>query len=210
MSQHPRISVRVLDLPGDDVIDAIRGKRADLGLTYTRPHGDLEAVTVMRDRLVLIGQLQHATAKKGSVRWKSLGREPIIAMARGTTIRALIDAAAATAKTSLNVVLEPRLLQTALAFAEQGIGCAVLPSTITPLQSAGTTSCRQYELAGPSMTRDISLIHLAGTHLQPAARALHEHLLVHFARHKLGVVNARAATAPGAPPRHSNQAVSRR
>lgn len=188
MAQHPRISVRVLDLPGDDVIDAIRSKRADLGLTYTRPHGDLEAITVMRDRLVLIGQLQHATARKGSVRWKSLGKEPIIAMARGTTIRALIDAAAATAKASLNIVLEPRLIQTAMAFAEQGIGSAVLPSTITPLQAAGRTRCRQYELAGPSMTRDISLIQLKGIQLQPAARALYEHLLVHFARHELGVL----------------------
>jgi LysR family transcriptional regulator, carnitine catabolism transcriptional activator len=192
-SRHSRIVVSVIDLPGDEVIEAVRSKRAEIGLTYTQPHPDIETHLIMRDRLILVGRLQHATARTGSIRWKSLGSEPIIAMARGTTIRALIDAAAAAAKTSLNIVLEPRLLPTALAFAEQGLGSAVVPSTITPLSTL--KRCRQYELAAPAMSRDISSIHLAQSPLAPAARALHEHILVHFTRLKLQTAAVRKKPA---------------
>lgn len=191
-SQNPRISVNVLDLPGDEVVDAVRSKRAEIGLTYLQPHVDLDSITVMHDRLVLIGQLQHIDPERTTVRWKSLCNEPIIAMTRGTTIRALTDAAAATAKVSLNVVLEPRLIQTALAFAEQGLGSAVLPSTVTTMPSlAGATNCRQYELDGPSTTREISLIRLSGTPLAPAAQQMHQHLQNYFA------VNPTEANAVG-------------
>lgn len=194
-SQHPRINVRIIDLPGDDIIDAIRSKRADIGLTYTQPYSDLAAKVIMRDRLILIGQLKHASETKGVVRWKSLGNEPIIAMARGTTIRALIDAAAASAKTSLNVILEPRLIPTALAFAEQGIGSAILPSTIVPGISYAMKACRQYELAGPAITRDISFICLAGSKLSPAANALQEEIEAFFTKEKLGISMRRSAPA---------------
>jgi LysR family carnitine catabolism transcriptional activator len=186
-NKHPRISVNVVDLPGDQIIDAVRTKRAEIGLTYTQPHEDIQAVPITSDRLVLVGRLQHATPKRGSIRWKALGREPIIAMARGTTIRALIDAAAAATKTTLNIVLEPRLLPTAIAFAEQGLGSAVLPSTILPIPSI-EKSC-QYELSAPSMSREISLIQLAQSPLAPAARALHEHILIAIARQNLRTAN---------------------
>ena len=194
IEHHPRIAVSVVDLPGDQIIDAIRTKRVEIGLTNTQPQEDIEAIPIMSDRLVLVGRLQQTTPRRGSIRWKALGNEPIIAMARGTTIRALIDAAAAAAKTTLNIVLEPRLLPTAIAFAEQGLGSAVLPSTILPIPSI-KKSC-QYELAAPSMTREISLIHLAQSPLAPAARAFHEHILVSTTRQNLHTATSRKRPAP--------------
>ena len=193
MEKHPRIAVNVVDLPGDEVIEAIRTKRVEIGLTNTQPHEDIEAIPIMSDRLVLVGRLQHVTPRKGSIRWKALGREPIIAMARGTTIRALIDAATAAAKTTLNIVLEPRLLPTAIAFAEQGLGSAILPSTIMPIPSV--KECRQYELSAPSMSREISLIHLAQSPLAPAARALREHILLATTRRLLQTAATRRRRA---------------
>jgi LysR family transcriptional regulator, carnitine catabolism transcriptional activator len=182
-AEHPRISINVLDVPGDDVIESIRTRRADIGLTHTQPDADIRCEPVMSDRLVLVGKLQHAKHKNGSIRWKSLGNEPVIAMARGTTIRALIDAAAASAKATLNIVIEPRLLTTAIAFAEQGVGSAILPSTIMP--ATPLKNCRQYELTAPTMTREISLIQLAQSPLSPAARAMHEHIRMSIVRDKL-------------------------
>jgi LysR family carnitine catabolism transcriptional activator len=184
MNEHPRIAVNIIDVPGDEVIDAIRTKRADIGLTHTHPEPDIDNTLIMEDRLVLVGQLRHAKPRDDmTIRWKSLGSEPIIAMTRGTTIRALIDAAAAASKTTLNIVLEPRLLPTAIAFAEQGFGSVVLPSTIMPIESL--RNCRQYELAAPSMTRDISMIHLGQSPLSPAARAMREHILVSLTKRQL-------------------------
>ena len=181
--EHPRICISILDLPGDDVIEAIRTKRADIGLTHTQADADMTCNPIMSDRLILVGAPQHAKQQNGRIRWKSLGNEPIIAMARGTTIRALIDAAAASAKTTLNIVIEPRLLPTAIAFAEQGFGSAILPSTIMP--STSLDNCRQFELTAPTMTREISMIHLARSPLPPAARAMGEHILMSVSRDRL-------------------------
>lgn len=194
MREHPRISVNIIDVPGDEVIDAIRTKRADIGLTHTQPEPDIESTSILEDRLVLVGQLRQAKPRNDkSIRWKCLGAEPIIAMARGTTIRALIDAAAAASKTTLNIVLEPRLLPTAIACAEQGLGSVVLPSTITPVESL--RNCRQFELAAPSMTRDISMIHLGQSPLSPAAHAMREHILVSLTKRKLKAAGSRRTPA---------------
>lgn len=194
MNEHPRIAVSIIDVPGDEVVDAVRTKRADIGLTHTQPESDIENTPIMEDRLVLVGRLRQAKPREdNSIRWKSLGNEPIIAMARGTTIRALIDAAVAASKTTLNIVLEPRLLPTAIAFAEQGLGSVVLPSTIMPIESLG--NCPQFELAAPSMTRGISMIHLYQSPLSPAARAMREHILVSLTKQKLKGSGRRKAPA---------------
>ncbi len=185
-AKHPNISLNIMDAPGEEILEAVRARRADLALTYTKPSAEFAVTPVIRDKLVLIGTPKRARAKGGAIRWSSLGGEPIIAMAAGTTIRALTDAAASTAKTPLHIVLEPRLIPTAVAFAEAGFGCAVLPSShLTFRQSANAP---KYDLVGPSIEREISLLHLSQYPLSPAAEALFK-----FLRQKL---ERRSAAAP--------------
>ena len=171
-ARHDKISVNVLDIPGDDILASIRAKRADIALTHAAPHEDFVVQPVIRDRLVLVGEPLRAKVRNGAVRWKDLNREPIIAMARGTTIRTLTDMAALQAKVELEMVLEPRLLTTAIGFARQGYGCAILPSIHFPAKIQ--TDIPVADLTAPEVVRDISVLYLKHVSLSPAAAALLE------------------------------------
>ena len=90
-------------------------------------------------------------------------------MASGTTIRSRSDSASAAASARLNIVLISRLTPTAIAFAREGLGSAILPSSELP--GYPFVAPPQYELVDPSIQREIALMHLRSTELTPPAQA---------------------------------------
>ncbi|RIJ27201.1 LysR family transcriptional regulator [Henriciella mobilis] len=172
--EYPDILVSIIDAPGEELADLLRARRIDLALSRTTSSKDIHSIPLFHDRLVLVGRLKHAKPIDLSIPWDQLADEPIIAMTSGTTIRSLIDAASAQAGIHLNIVLTPRLIPTALAFARSGLGCAILPSS----EQFGSSfaDLPQYELVNPNMRREISLMRLRSSELAPAARALATHM----------------------------------
>lgn len=181
--KNPHITVHLLDTTGDEIIDALRGRKADVALTFQKPVADITCVPVLKDRLVLVGTPRKASAKNGVIRWAQLKSEPLIIMAPGTTIRALTDAAAARARITLDIVLEPRLMPTAIGFANAGFGCAILPSS--QLSSSLVGDIPRFALAAPEIEREISLMHLTHYPLPPAGQALLDYLQEALLRHQL-------------------------
>ena len=167
--QYPSILVNVIDAPGEEITDLLRAKRIDLALSRTLSSRDIDVTPLFHDRLVLVGNLQTLKPRGRTLAWEKLTDEPIIAMASGTTIRSLIDSASAEASVRLNIVLSPRLIPTAIAFAREGLGSAILPSSELP--GYPFADLPQYELADPSIRREIALMHLRSTELTPPAQA---------------------------------------
>jgi len=172
---YPGITVKVLDFLGEGIIDALQSKRAEIALTHATPHKNFSSTNILRDRLVLVGSPTTEIEDNRTIRWKNLAEEPIIAMARGTTIRSLIDSAAISAKVNLNIMLEPHLIPTAVAFARAGYGCAILPYSRT--NDTFWENLDVFELADPTVMRDISILHLNDYPLSPAATTFQSFLI---------------------------------
>ncbi|TNE61039.1 MAG: LysR family transcriptional regulator [Alphaproteobacteria bacterium] len=173
-AQYPDITIEISDVLGTEIVDLLLNKQIDFALSRTQKHREVENTPLMHDRLVLVGTPKTVSPKGNRIKWHDLADEPIIAMAPGSTIRALTDGAAASAGFALNIVLEPRLIPTAIAFARAGFGCAIVPCSES--QSVKLTDLPQYDLVEPYIRRELSLMRLSGSSASPAAAALWRHL----------------------------------
>jgi LysR family carnitine catabolism transcriptional activator len=171
--RYPNINLKVMDVSGERLDDAMRSRVADLGLNCSDNNDEYEAAPVVTDRLMVFGLKEEL--RSATVRWRALEDRPIIAMAPGTTIRALTDGAAANAKVRLKIVLEPQLMPSAIAYAQAGLGWAILPSTSA--HRGRFESLRAVPLCEPAIERTLSIVHLRTSSLSPAAAALRNHIL---------------------------------
>lgn len=170
--RYPDIRLNVLDIPGQEIIDALNQRRIDFGLSYIQKNKDIEATKVMQDTLVVVCHHENALANKTSIKWRELVDEPMIAMNQGTTIRTLIDSTALSKDMKLNIILESKLMPTALAYVEAGIGISILASSGVSKQLSSNLRC--IPLSTPSVKREISLLRLKNSTLSPAARSFAE------------------------------------
>jgi LysR family carnitine catabolism transcriptional activator len=171
--KYPNIILKVIDVSGERLDDALRTRAADLGLNSCHDNDEYESYPVVADRLMVLAPKEEL--RSASVRWRALEDRPIIAMAPGTTIRALTDGAAATAKVRLKIVLEPQLMPSAIAYAQAGLGWAILPSTYA--HRGRFVSLKAVPLCEPAIERTLSIVHLRSSSLSPAAAALRDHIL---------------------------------
>jgi LysR family carnitine catabolism transcriptional activator len=126
----------------------------------------------------------HAVAAAGGplddraeVSWEELLALPFIAMAPGTSVRDLTEAAVM----QMGGVLRPRFevshLATAGALVAEGLGVTALPSLTLPVIGGGALVVRP--LRAPVIARRIGLVHLAGRSLSPAAQGLTDLITEH-------------------------------
>ncbi|MFS1702631.1 LysR family transcriptional regulator [Alteromonas sp. AMM-1] len=168
---YPDIQLQVVDSAGQDILDALQDKRIDFGITYTQTNKELEAAPLFQDALVVVCQRQHAFSQCNKVKWEDLCDEKLIAMDKGTTIRTLIDGIALTKNMKLDIVLEPRLMPTAIAYAEAGVGVTILPSL--GIEKSLPESLVAIPLGSPEISREISVIRRRNSALSPAAKTLY-------------------------------------
>ena len=174
-THYPDIRLNIVDCAGQEILDALYEKRIDFGITYTQTDKELEATPLIEDALVIICRADHPYASKPQVRWSNLADQALIAMNKGTTIRTLIDSVAISKDMKLDIILEPRLMTTALSYAEAGLGVAILPSSGVP-QNLSANLC-QVPLTAPVIERGISLLRNRNVTISPAGKILKQYLL---------------------------------
>ena len=168
---YPDIQLQVVDSAGQDILDALKDKRIDFGISYTQTNKELEAQALFKDALVVVCGQQHPLAKRAEITWEDLIDEKLIAMDKGTTIRTLIDGIALSKNMKLDIVLEPRLMPTAIAYAEAGVGVTILPSL--GIEKSLPSTLIALPLHDPGITREISVIKRRSSTLSPAAKTLY-------------------------------------
>ena len=167
---YPDIRLNVKDCAGLEIVDAIEHKKIDFGVSYTQTDKELEATPITKDALVVVCERSHRFADSEAVAWQDLADEKLIAMDRGTTIRTLIDSTAIAQNMKLDIVLEPRLMPTALAYAEAALGVTILPSL--GVEKNLSSSLVMKPLISPYIEREISLLSRRDRALSPAATTL--------------------------------------
>ena len=75
----------------------------------------------------------------------------------------------------LDIILEPMQMTSAFAYAEAGLGVAVLPSSGVPARMS--PGLRAIELTHPVVERNISLLRRRGVALSPAGNILKQYLM---------------------------------
>jgi len=176
-SQNPKIEIQILDIPGSEIINALESRKVDLAIGYSDTEKNLNVKNIFRDELVVLCKPEFFKDNIKNIKWTNLKDIPVIAMSKKTTVRALMQQATIAKKLHLNIVLEPRLISSAIAYADEGLGITILPSSIA--SDVLPKSLTTFKLINPVIHRDISLITLSNYSLSPAAQELYN-IICHF------------------------------
>ena len=172
--QYPGIRLRVVDEPANQVLASVISGEADFGISFMRtrvPEIDFEHIHV--DPFVLALRRDHKLAKRKAVTWADLTGVRMIAVARSSGNRQLLDDALAKAGMNPAIAVEVSHISTLLGMVEAGLGVAVVPRMALP---AGHPTVTSLVLRAPATHRTLGLITRHGSTLRPAAEIFHDHL----------------------------------
>ncbi|MES2360793.1 MAG: LysR family transcriptional regulator [Pseudomonadota bacterium] len=167
---HPEVQVVVDDCAPEQFSSRVLGEHVDFGIgTPERAGGELELQTLMRDRLCLVCQPDHALAGIKTLRWSHLEGHRVIAGRPGYGVRQLVDVAAANAGVSLQVVNEISFLSTGLWMTASGMGPSIMPSAYATYSHYRELVTRTLE--SPRVSRDIFIVTKKGRSLSSACQS---------------------------------------
>lgn len=168
--RYPQVTVELLDVTADQLLDVVVGGKAEVGIGSV-DEGDALGATVellLRSPLCAIGRRDGRFERRRGITWNEISAWETIAMREGTRIRSQIDRALMRAGKVLRPTMEVSLISTALAITAQGGGVSILPAHLLPAKQF--PSLAAVPLTAPQISRQVSLVTRAGMSLSPAAR----------------------------------------
>jgi DNA-binding transcriptional LysR family regulator len=180
---HPRVEITLSEANSDELVDAVRGGRLDLGLIAfagsATPAG-VDTQVLVDEPIVAAVPHAHPLARRRRIPLRRLRDEPIVSLPVGTGLRTALDDAAAQAGFRPWIAFEASVPNVVAQLALRGLGVAILPASVA---AAHAGALHALDVTGPEMRGGMALAWRAGGAAGPAARAL--------------VAHARAALAGG-------------
>lgn len=174
--QYPGITVRVMDDPATQLLHALHNGDIDLLVaTLDAEHPELTSTVLLSDTMALVCPCDHPFASRAQVAWSELLSEPLVAMRKGSGLRAITDDVLRRLGRDIVPAQEVNQVSTAVAMVAAGMGVAVLPAYSVRFSEA--TGVRTVPLGPPVLERHVSVATLKERTPSAATRAMHEHLL---------------------------------
>ncbi|MCJ0765758.1 LysR family transcriptional regulator [Variovorax terrae] len=167
---HPGVQVIVEDCAPAQFAERLLSDQVEFGIgTPEQITSEIECETLIKGYLCAVMRVTDPLARDELVRWVELKGQPVIAVKPGYGIRHSIDAAVSESGANIRFAHEVSYLMTALAFAAEGMGIAILPSSLVSQVKYPQVVARR--LVAPTVTRDVCIMTKRGATLSPAADA---------------------------------------
>jgi len=156
--QFPDIGVTMLDVAPDKLVAMVLSEEVEFGIGTVDGSfaSEIALDTLLRDTVGVVARRDSPVAKRDRLSWDEALALPVIAVRKGSGIRALIDATLAAKGKTLKPAWEVSFLTTALAMVAEGLGIAILsPYLISSLYYPALVT---RPLVDPLVTREISAI----------------------------------------------------
>ena len=154
--RYPDINITIEDVVMEDVIEAVRQGKADLGITFEPEQ--LEAVDFLplfTDRFIAVVAGDSPLARRRKLDWQTLAGQPFIAMNRGSWTRATTDRAMTEAGITPRQLSEANQLATIGRMVSLGLGVSVVPALCRGQMEALGITCRA--IADPVIERQVGV-----------------------------------------------------
>jgi len=159
---HPDIQLYLREAASREVARAVRRGELDLGIVTLPLDADdaseLMIVGERDDELRLATPPGHRLASRESFRWADLEGEPIIGFEAGSSIRRVIDTAAADAGVTLNVVMELRAIDIMIRMVSVGVGLAIVSDLALESPAGERSPVRALRSPDGRLVRRLALI----------------------------------------------------
>lgn len=156
---HPDISISLHNTTKIEQIEAVRGKRIDIGFNRVFPEvPDLAVETVFIERLFVAMPKDHALAEQPELEVKDLAGVPLILFPNNVrpTFADNVVALCTNEGFSPTVAHEVQDVMTCIALVSAGLGLAVVPESTVSLQLPGV---RYHLLRSPEAKVDLSCVY---------------------------------------------------
>lgn len=162
--RYPGVRIYMSEHRSNDVVTTVRHNQVELGFgRVLLAQDDLAFVPLFHDRLLVAAPLGHPILKAARIKWRDLGKLPLILVGGGTTeqqVRGALPGA--------NYPFEVTHMATAVSMVRHGMGVAVTPtSAIDGLNVKGLGFAA---ISEASATRELGCIHRANRTLSAAAQ----------------------------------------
>lgn len=129
---HPAVAVSLTEGNSDRLVDDVRGGRLDLALVGVadRLPADLEALTVVRERLVAAVPAGHPLARAATVTLADVCSHPLVTLPKGTGIRTVLDRTCRDLNCAPDVALQASAPDTVADLALRAMGVAILSESM--------------------------------------------------------------------------------
>lgn len=170
----PKIRIRLMDEAAGQVVASVLAGECDFGIAFMGNQvPGVDFLPIHDDEFVLAMPRGHAMAKRRSVAWADLTDEKLIAVARSSGNRQLLDDALARAGCNPSYRFEVSHIATLLGMVEAGLGMAAVPRLALP---ANHPTLVGVSLRQPAVSRQLGLITLRGATLSAPSQVFYEHL----------------------------------
>ncbi|MFC4699192.1 LysR family transcriptional regulator [Glaciecola siphonariae] len=125
---YPKITLRVLDVVMERVIDAVQTGRADIGFVF-EPESlqGLSFAPLLEDSFCAVMPAQHELVGLSAISLSDIKPYPLVAMNTGSSIRLWVDKAFNQANITQEIVAEASQLGTLGQLVKTGLGLAIVP-----------------------------------------------------------------------------------
>ncbi|MFK8049695.1 MAG: LysR family transcriptional regulator [Halioglobus sp.] len=155
--RYPDINVTVHDVIAESVVEMVREKRCELGVTFHPGDApDLNFQPLFRDRFIAILPKDHPLLTRRQLRWPDLLEYPHISLQRPAGTRALIDQALEEKGLVLMPAFESHQLVSVGRMVSEGLGLSVVPSTSRAQMEEMQLECRA--ITSPVITHQLGII----------------------------------------------------
>ncbi|MCV6624557.1 MAG: LysR substrate-binding domain-containing protein [Cellvibrionaceae bacterium] len=177
--QHPEIDLSLEDIVMEDVLEAVRSGRVELGIAFEQgTPEEIEQRTLFSDRAVAALLPGHELGGKRSINWQDLARHPFISLNARSGFRRGIDTLMAEQNAVPARIYEANQLTTVGRMAAEGLGLCVVPGFCqTQMQQMGLV-CKP--LSGPVFKRRVVVLSRRQHGLSVPAAAMVEQLLAAY------------------------------
>lgn len=173
-SIHPQVELLISDNNSTTPLQQLRTREIDFAITSRAACDDIDFIPVLEDPIMLVVLMGSALDVAGPADWSIFADHPFIGMAPRSSVRDVTDMVIATADVAVKPLYECKLLPTACALVEAGLGITALPQS--------TLDLRRWRIAARPLENSVvkeslGLARLVGRSLSPSAVALHQHVL---------------------------------
>jgi DNA-binding transcriptional LysR family regulator len=195
-AEHPAVRVRTQHLRQDEVVQAVRERRVDLGiLSYPPTLRGIEVIHLRDEPLVVICHPAHRLVPRRRLQLRDLQGQRFVAFDRDLPIRKAIDEVLRQAGVQVEPVMELDNVESMKQAVQSGCGLAILPEP-TVLREAMGRLLVALPIEDISLTRPIAAIKQRAFH-DPAADAF-----IAFVHGSMHQQSANPVSAPIAPVRY--------
>ncbi len=173
-ARYPGAIIRVFDDDPDGIIGKVTARRVDLAFSCLFDLDDgVEFLPIFDDNLQFVCARGNPLAKQRSISWAKLNEYDVVGLAKGSSIRALIDRHLSHADRLHNVTYEVAKVSSILDIVERSDSVSVVPA----LALAYPEARRKFHfrpMSRPEIKREIGLILPRGAMLSASASAFRD------------------------------------